>query len=67
MSAQAARDAIAALDQEIETLQYIIDRMSPDEVIHGENWREILVAERRRRIQERDAWLVRLKTFRQDA
>lgn len=67
MSAQAARDAIAALDQEIETLQYIIDRMSPDEVIHGENWREILVTERRRRIQERDAWLVRLKTFRQDA
>lgn len=67
MSVQAARDAIAALDQEIETLQYIIDRMSPDEVIHGENWREILVTERGRRIQDREAWLVRLKNARQDA
>lgn len=67
MSAQAARDAIAALDQEIETLQYIIDRMSPDEVIHGENWREILVTERGRRIQDREAWLLRLKSLRQDA
>lgn len=67
MIAQSARDAIAALDQEIDTLQYIIDRMSPDEVIHGENWRDILVTERGRRIQDRKAWSVRLKGLRQDA
>lgn len=67
MIAQSARDAIAALDQEIETLQYIIDRMSPDEVIHGENWRDILVTERGRRIHERGAWFERLKGLRQDA
>ncbi|MGH7020017.1 MAG: hypothetical protein ACREEY_09060 [Brevundimonas sp.] len=67
MTADHVRETIASLDQEIDELRFAIERMPSDALMDGENWRDLLIQARLRKLQDKAVWAERLKSWQQQA
>ncbi|WP_312813086.1 hypothetical protein [Brevundimonas sp.] len=58
-----SREEIDKLDQEIADLTNAIEKMDPDAMLDGANWRDQLIQARQRRIEERAVWKYRQRNW----